>query len=107
MSSKTLRGQTAKTTIDLEHALCAYARPTFLAITKPDEDNDIQIVISCLAFDTMSVQERINYVFSIIRKYSPQSLNDRLIIVQAYSSDEIEHVLFDLFLPEFENKDGK
>lgn len=107
MSSKTLKGRTEKATINLEQALCAYARPTFLAITKPDEDNDIQIVISCLAFETMTVQERINYVFGIIRKYSPDSLNDRLIIVQAYTSDEMERVLFDLFLPEFQNDNGE
>jgi len=28
-------------TISLEYVRCAYARPTFLTITEPDEDNDI------------------------------------------------------------------
>lgn len=102
MSSKILRGQTEKATTSLETVLCAYARPTFLAITQPDEDNDIQVVITCLAFDMMTVAERVSYIFDIIKKHCPDILEDRLVIVQAYTSDEIESILFELFLPEYE-----
>jgi hypothetical protein len=89
----------------LEHILSAYARPIFLAITEPDEDNDIQIVISSLAFKTMSVGERVSYVFSLIKKHAPDVLNERLVIIQTYSPDEIEEVLDQLFFPELDNKE--
>ena len=94
-----------KATIRLEHILCAYARPIFLAITEPDEDNDIQVVISSLAFKTMNVGERVSYVFGLIKKHAPDVLNDRLVIIQAYSPDEIEEVLDKVFFPELDNKE--
>jgi hypothetical protein len=94
-----------KVTTKLEYVLCAYARPIFLAITEPDEDNDIQVVISSLAFKTMNVGERVSYVFGLIRKHLPEILNDRLVIIQAYSPEEIEEVLDKVFLPELDNKE--
>lgn len=84
-------------TIDLEYVLCAYARPTFLTITEPDEDNDIQVVISCPKFKDMDVADRIDYIFELIRAYIPDILMDRLVIVQAYDSDEIIEVIENAF----------
>lgn len=84
----------------LEHILCAYARPVFLAITQPDEDNDIQIVISAIAFKTMSVPGRVGYVFNLIKTHAPDLLKDRLIVVQAYSPSEMEEVMDKLLIPE-------
>jgi hypothetical protein len=81
--------------------LCAYARPTFLIITKPDEDNDIQVVISCLAFKTMNISERISYVFNLINKHIPDVMEDRLIIIQAFDPDEMIDVLEQIYLPEY------
>jgi len=83
----------------IEHVLSAYARPVFLAITKPNEDNDIQVVISTIAFKTMSVGERIAYIFNLLKKHIPDTLNDRLIVVQAYSPDEMEQAIDELFIP--------
>lgn len=80
-------------TIDLEYVLCAYARPAFLTITEPDEDNDIQVVISSPIFNNMEVEDRIEYVFNLIRAYIPDIIKDRLIIVQAYDTDEIIDVI--------------
>jgi hypothetical protein len=85
----------------IEAVLSAYARPTFLAITNPDEDNDIQIVISCLAFRTMNVNERVSYLFGLLKKHIPEVLENRLIIFQAYSSEEMDEVFEKLFLPEY------
>ena len=62
----------------IEHVLSAYARPVFLAITKPNEDNDIQVIISTIAFKTMSVGERIAYIFNLLKKHIPDTLNDGL-----------------------------
>jgi len=85
--------------VKLEHILSAYARPVFLAITNPDENNDIRVVISAIAFKTMSVGERIAYVFSLINKHIPDILNDRLVVVQAYTPEEMEQTLDNLFIP--------
>ena len=84
-------------TISLEYVLSAYARPTFLTITEPDEDNDIQVVISSNIFKNMEPEDRIEYVFNLIRAYIPDILLDRLVIVQAFDSDEITEVLENAF----------
>jgi hypothetical protein len=84
-------------TIKLEYALSAYARPTFLAITEPDEENDIQILISSNLFNVMDVEDRIEYVFKIIKDQCPEVVEDRLVVVQAYDGEEIEQVLDIIF----------
>lgn len=84
----------------LEYILSAYARPVFLAITNPDEDNDIQIVISTIAFKTMSISARVSYVYNLIKTYAPDVLKDRLVVIQAYDPDEMEEVLDKVFIPE-------
>lgn len=80
-------------TTKLEYILSVYARPTFLAVLDPDEDGDIQIVISCNIFDTMDVEQRIDYVFNIIKQYASDIAIDRLLIVQAYNSEEMYEVI--------------
>lgn len=92
-------------TIKLEYILSAYARPVFLSITKPDENNDIVVVISSLAFKTMSIAERVSYTFSLINKHSPDILKDRLIVIQAYSPEEIQELIDKVFLPELFNEE--
>lgn len=84
-------------TTKLEYALSAYARPTFLAITEPDEDEDIQILISSNLFNVMDIEDRIEYVFKIIKDHCPEVTSNRLIIVQAYNSEEIEDVIDNIF----------
>ena len=76
--------------IKIEHILSAYARPTFLSVSDPDENNDIVVIISTLAFKTMSIPGRVGYVFNLIKTHAPDTLNDRLIVIQAYSSSEME-----------------
>lgn len=79
--------------VKIEHILSAYARPVFLSVTKPDENNDIAIVISTIAFKTMSIPGRVGYVFNLIKTHIPDILNERLIVVQAYSPDELEEAM--------------
>ena len=77
----------------LEKSLIIFLRPSFLYITNPDEDNDIQILVATRQFNQKSVQERIIIVFGIIKQNCPQILEDRLIIVQAYSPPEMDDIL--------------
>jgi hypothetical protein len=84
-------------TTKLEYILSAYARPSFLAVFDPDEDDDIQIVISCNVFDQMDIEERIDYVFNIIKTHASDLAFNRLIIVQAYDSEEMVQVIENAF----------
>jgi len=93
-------------TTRIEQILSAYARPVFLTITEPDADNDIQIIISCIAFKTMKISDRISYVFDLFRKHIPDVMKDRLIIIQAYDPYEMEEVLNNIYIPEIYGENG-
>lgn len=84
---------------DLEQILITKLRPTFLIITDPNihYEGDIYIVISTLSFKNMSIQKRIKSVFSLILKYIPDIIKNRLVVIQAYSGSEIEEVIEDAF----------
>lgn len=84
---------------ELEYALSVKLRPTFLIITNPNQhpEGDIYIMISTIAFKNMSVEKRVKTVFSLISKHVPDILEDRLVVIQAYSSDELEDVIEDIF----------
>lgn len=83
--------------IDLEFALCAKLRPTFLAISSEDEDGDIEIIISCNQFSNKSIQERTSIVFNLISEYVPVILEEHLLIIQTYDNKEMDLVLDDIF----------
>lgn len=89
-------------TTRIQLTFSAYARPTFFAITNPDDDNHIAVVISCLAFRTMNVGERISYLFGLLTKHTPDVLENRLVVIQAYSPQEMEEVLDHILLPAYE-----
>lgn len=86
----------------LEYVLSAHLRPTFLAITRPEDDdnNDIQILVSAHQFSYMTVPERIGHIFAIVQKYCPEVIQDRLLIVQAYDKIEFEEVMNKIFSEE-------
>lgn len=77
----------------LEKSLILFFRPSFLHITSPDMDNDIQILISTRHFNNKTVQERMIMVYNLIKKDCPTVLNDRLVVVQAYTPLEMDEVL--------------
>lgn len=77
----------------LESSLIIWYRPSFLHITTPDEDNDFQIVISSEIFLKKSVQERIQMIMSTIDVYHQNLFEDRLIIIQAYTPDEMDEII--------------
>lgn len=90
--------------IQIEYVLSANMRPTFLAVTHPKDDaeGDIQIIISCLKFQHMNVQERISDVFMLLNSKCHDIIKDRLLLVQAYSGDEMIDVLDTIFNEEAE-----
>lgn len=81
----------------LEKQLILFLRPSFLHITEPDFDDDIQVLISTRQFNNKTIQERIIAVFKIIKTYCPKILKDRLLVVQAYTPDEMDDILEYLF----------
>jgi hypothetical protein len=77
----------------LEKYLILSFRPSFLHITNPDENNDVQVLISTRHFNQKTVQERIIMVYNIIKQNCPKILDDRLVVVQAYTPLEMDDVL--------------
>jgi hypothetical protein len=45
----------------------------------------------------MDIEDRIEYIFNVIKEQCPEVTQDRLIIIQAYSSDEMEQVIENIF----------
>ena len=87
--------------IVLEKTLILFFRPSFLHITNPDEDNDIQIIVSTRHFNNKTVQERILMVYNLIKKDCPQVLQDRLAVIQAYTPLEMDDILEYVFNDEY------
>lgn len=77
----------------LEKTLILKFRPSFLHITSPDEDNDIQVLISTRHFVNKTVHERIQMVINTIKSECPEAFIDRLIVIQAYTPMEMDDVL--------------
>lgn len=77
----------------LEKQLILFLRPSFLHITEPDFDDDIQVLISTRQFNNKTVQERISTVFKIIKTHCPKILKDRLLVIQAYTPNEMDDIL--------------
>ena len=81
----------------LETILVSQYRPVFLAIMSPDENGDIQIIISCIQFNYLTIQERINHIFNLLNDKIPDIVKDRLILIQAFSTEQMEDVLLEVF----------
>lgn len=82
---------------EIEHLLILKYRPTFLHVTQPDKDGDIQVVVSSIIFNEMTVNERIQSIFNLLYKYLGDIMENRLVIVQAFNSEEMEHVIDKVF----------
>lgn len=81
----------------LEYSLIVYFRPTFLLISDPRINDDVQIIISSIKFNYLPIQGRVAEVFKLINEKCPEILENRLLLVQAYNSQEIEDVLVEIF----------
>lgn len=82
-----------KTLASLESCLILWYHPSFLHMTKPDEDNDIQIIIASKLFYNKSIQLRIEMVMKTIGSYFNDLFNDRLIVIQTYTPEEMDDIL--------------
>jgi len=89
---------------EIEHLIILRYRPTFLHVTHPDEDGDIQVVVSSILFNDMSVYERIASVFQLIYKHLGGIIADRLVIVQAFNTKEMENVIENVFSEDSDSK---
>lgn len=85
----------------LEYILCAYLRPTFL-ILEEDDGGDIKIIVSTNSFSYLTIDERINKIFVLLYDKCPDILGRRLVIVEAYSSTELDEILDHLFNEELQ-----
>lgn len=81
----------------LEYVLVTHFRPTFLHIEPPDMNGDIQIILSCINFQYIPIQKRVTDVFNLINDKYPEILKDRLILVQAYDTIQMEQLLTEVF----------
>lgn len=91
----------------LESLLVTFFSPSFLHITKPDEDNDIQLIISSNQFNHLTTQERVKTIMECIMLNLPNIFDNRLIIIQAYASNEFEEVIDYLLEDELEGNSIK
>jgi len=76
----------------LEALLISHFRPTFFDIKQIDE-NSIHIIISCLQFNYLDIQSRIQDVFNLINSRIPDIMENTLIVVQAYNSEEMNELI--------------
>lgn len=83
--------------VRLETILVAYLRPTFLAIYPPNEQGDIQIIISCIKFNFLTVQERILEIYNLIQSKYCDILQNHLLIITALNSGEMEETIGEIF----------
>lgn len=81
----------------LEYILISHFRPTFLFIEPPNELDQICIIISCIKFNMLPIEGRIAEIFTLLNNTIPDILQRKLLIVQAYNSDEMEEILVDIF----------
>lgn len=72
--------------------ICNYI-PYFLGITYVEDENYVHVVISSKKFDNLPVNERIVNIFSLIKTKLPDILDSTILVVEAYSLNEIEDLL--------------
>ena len=84
--------------IELESTIVYNLRPTFLSIVHEKEELPfIHIIVSHPSFNNKPMKDRINYIFSLIKDNNLDILNRVTIIVEAFSSSEMED-LFEHFV---------
>ena len=76
----------------VEKVLIIALRPSFIGSEFIEEENTLNVVISCRAFRHLPVEERIRMVYDIID--NAEELKDApTVIVQAYNQEELDALL--------------
>lgn len=87
--------------IDLELLLCTKLRPTFLATSISEEYPDtFEIIISCPQFRNRTIEDRVHMIFNLISYFFEDSIKERLLIVTALDSNEMDNMLDQIFSQE-------
>ena len=81
----------------LEYELIIQFRPVFLFISSPSDTGEIQIVLSCVKFNYLTIQERVTEIFKLINLKCPDIIENRLLIIQAFDTKQMEDVLIEVF----------
>jgi len=81
----------------IEHTLILHFKPTFIWVDLPNEQGDIHVVISCLRFNYLTIQERILDIYNLLNWKIPDILSTHLIVVEAYNSSEMDELLEEAF----------
>jgi len=81
----------------IEHTLILHFKPTFIWVDLPNEQGDIHVVISCLRFNYLTIQERILDIYNLLNWKIPDILYTHLIVVEAYNSSEMDELLEEAF----------
>lgn len=89
---------------ELEYLLTVKFHPTFLALTISPEDGTIEVVMSAYSFNSMTISERTISVFNTIDRHMPATLTEHLIVLQCFSTNQIDDILDDLYQQQL--KDG-
>jgi hypothetical protein len=74
----------------LQKIVREHFKPSFLYISQPDIDRNVQVIIACPFFKGMKTQERVGHVYKLILNKVPDIMNNRMVIVQAFDNEEIE-----------------
>lgn len=74
----------------IERHLIYELRPIFIGSDYIEEENTLNIIISCKSFNFVPIDIRIAIVYDILEKYEGEK---PVIIVQAYNEEEINDIL--------------
>jgi len=81
----------------VEHALILHFRPTFLCVEPQNENGDIHIVMSSIRFNYLNIQERIIDIYNLLNFKIPDILQQHLVVIEAYNSEEMNALLEEAF----------
>ena len=84
----------------LESCLASKLRATYLEVNPIENTNKIEIVVSANFFDTISVQSRIFYCFSLTEVCCPDILDKYELLVKALNSEEMDLFFENRFIEE-------
>lgn len=82
--------------VQLEYLLSSMLRPSYLHIVSDPNTKTIHVIVSSNSFRTMKVWERVTFVWELITKRL-QDVTSHLIVVQAYTSEEMERIITDIY----------
>ena len=81
----------------MQKILIEHFAPVYLHIVPPDKDGDMQIIISAPRFKNLTIQQRITEIFTLLYFKCADILENRLIVIQAFSEQQMHNVLKDVF----------